>query len=165
MDGGHDPAYSRAPEPDDVVRICRALNDAGARYVLIGGIAVIAHGAGRYTKDVDLLIDDDPDNVARVKRALSILPDNAAAGIADTDIREFEVIRVADEILVDLMGRACGLSYADIVADAEHVDLGGVIVPIASPSSLIRMKNTRRPQDLLDRAYLDGVIRDRKARP
>ena len=78
MDGGHDPAYSRAPEPDDVVRICRALNDAGARYVLIGGIAVIAHGAGRYTKDVDLLIDDAPDNVARVKRALSILPDNAA---------------------------------------------------------------------------------------
>lgn len=164
MDGGHDPAYSRAPEPDDVVRICQALNDAGARYVLIGGIAVIAHGAGRYTKDIDLLIDDAPDNVARVKHALSVLPDNAAADIADTDIREFVVIRVADEILVDLMGRACGLSYADIVADAERVDLGGVIVPIASPSALIRTKNTHRPQDAIDRSFLEGVIRDRDAR-
>lgn len=164
MDGGHDPTYSRAPEPDDVVRICQALNDAGARYVLIGGIAVIAHGAGRYTKDIDLLIDDAPDNVARVKHALSVLPDNAAADIADTDIREFVVIRVADEILVDLMGRACGLSYADIVADAERVDLGGVIVPIASPSALIRTKNTHRPQDAIDRSFLEGVIRDRDAR-
>jgi len=164
VDGGHDPAYSRAPEPDDVVRICQALNDAGARYVLIGGIAVIAYGAGRYTKDIDLLIDDAPENVARVKRALSVLPDNAAAEIADTDIREFVVIRVADEILVDLMGRACGLSYADIVADAERVDLGGVIVPIASPSALIRTKNTHRPQDAIDRSFLEGVIRDRKAR-
>jgi predicted nucleotidyltransferase len=164
VDGGHDPAYSRAPEPDDVVRICQALNDAGARYVLIGGIAVIAHGAGRYTKDIDLLIDDAPDNVARVKHALSVLPDNAAADIADTDIREFVVIRVADEILVDLMGRACGLSYADIVADAERVDLGGVIVPIASPSALIRTKNTHRPQDAIDRSFLEGVIRDRDAR-
>lgn len=164
MDGGHDPAYSRAPEPDDVVRICQALNDAGARYVLIGGIAVIAHGAGRYTKDIDLLIDDAPDNVARVKRALSVLPDNAAAEIADTDIREFVVIRVADEILVDLMGRACGLSYADVIADAERLDLGGVTVPVASPTTLIRTKNTHRPQDAIDRSFLKGVIRDRKAR-
>jgi predicted nucleotidyltransferase len=164
VDGGHDPAYSRAPEPDDVVRICQALNDAGARYVLIGGIAVIAHGAGRYTKDIDLLIDDAPDNVARVKRALSVLPDNAAAEIADTDIREFVVIRVADEILVDLMGRACGLSYADVIADAERLDLGGVTVPVASPTTLIRTKNTHRPQDAIDRSFLKGVIRDRKAR-
>jgi predicted nucleotidyltransferase len=96
VDGGHDPAYSRAPEPDDVVRICQALNDAGARYVLIGGFAVMAHGGGRYTKDIDLLIDDAPFNVARVRRALSVLPDNAAADIADTDIREFVVIRDRD---------------------------------------------------------------------
>ena len=163
MDGGHDPAYSRAPEPDDLVRLCRALNDAGALYLLIGGFAVIAHGAGRFTKDVDLLIDDAPENVARVKQALSVLSDNAAADIADTDIREFVVVRVADEILVDLMGRACGLSYADAVADAEHLDLGGASVPVASPATLIRTKNTRRPQDAIDRSFLEGVIRGRHA--
>jgi hypothetical protein len=36
-------------EPDDIVRLCRALNEAGARYLLIGGFAVVAHGAGRFT--------------------------------------------------------------------------------------------------------------------
>ena len=83
-----DPSYARAPEPDDLVRICRALNGVGARYVLIGGFAVIAHGGTRFTKDIDLLIDDAPENVARVKQALSILADNAAAEIVDTDVGE-----------------------------------------------------------------------------
>ena len=65
MDEQHDPAYARAPEPQDLVRLCRALNGAGARYVLIGGFAVIAHGRGRFTKDIDLLVDDAPENVDR----------------------------------------------------------------------------------------------------
>lgn len=47
---------------------------------------MIAHGAGRFTKDIDLLIDDAPDNVARVRQALSVLADNAAADVADLDV-------------------------------------------------------------------------------
>ena len=163
MDDGHAPHYSRAPEPGDLIRLCGALTEAGARYVLIGGFAVIAHGAGRYTKDIDLLIDDAPENVVRVKRAMSVLADNAAADISETDIREFVVVRVADEILGDLRGRACGLSYADVVEDAERLDLGGVLVPVASPATLIRTKHTHRPQDAIDCAFLEGVIRDRAA--
>lgn len=163
MDDGHAPQYSRAPEPGDLIRLCRALNEAGARFVLIGGFAVMAHGAGRYTKDIDLLIDDAPENVVRVKRAMSVLADNAAADISETDIREFVVVRVADEILVDLMGRACGRSYADVVEDVEHLDLGGVVVPVASPATLIRTKHTHRPQDAIDCSFLEGVIRDRAA--
>jgi hypothetical protein len=158
---GDDSAYARAPEPDDLVRLCRALNDAGARYVLIGGYAVIAHGAARFTKDIDLLVDDAPENVARVKQGMAVLADNAAAEVDDTDLREFVVVRVADEFLVDLMGRACGLSYADAVADAEPRQFGGVTIRVASPATLIRTKQTLRAQDVLDRAFLEGVIRDR----
>ena len=58
MDASDDAPSARAPEPEDLARVCRALNDAGARYVLVGGFAVVAHGAGRFTKDIDLLIDD-----------------------------------------------------------------------------------------------------------
>jgi hypothetical protein len=54
VDESNDDRYAREPDPADVVRICRALNEAGARYLLIGGFAVIAHGAGRFTKGVDL---------------------------------------------------------------------------------------------------------------
>ncbi len=70
MDDPDDAAYARAPEPEDLVRICRALNDAGTRYVLIGGFAVVAHGASRFTKDIDLLVDDSPENVSKRPRAV-----------------------------------------------------------------------------------------------
>lgn len=162
MDDDGDAAHARAPEPQDLARLCRALNDAGARYVLIGGFAVLAHGAGRFTKDIDLLVDDDPVNVALVKQALGVLADNAAAEVADTDVREFEVVRVVDEVIVDLMGRACGLSYADVAVDAERIELEGVTVVVASPAALIRTKNTYRPQDAMDRAFLEGVLRQRQ---
>ncbi len=161
MDARDDPAYARAPGPEDVVRICRALNEAGARYLLIGGFAVIAHGAARFTKDIDLLVDDTPDNITLVKRGLSVLVANAAADVAETDVRNHVVVRVADEIIVGLMGKACGVSYTDAIADVEQLDLGGVSVPVASPAALIRMKNTYRPQDQLDREYLESLIRKR----
>ena len=162
MDERDDASYARAPEPDDLIRICQALNDAGARYVVIGGFALMAHGADRFTKDIDLLVDDAPDNIARVKRGLSVLADNAAADVRDTDVREHVVVRVADEVVVDLMGRACGLSYAEVAADAEQRELGGTLMPLASPATLIRTKNTDRPQDAIDRAFLEDLIKTRR---
>lgn len=164
MDDEDDDRNARAPEPADVLRICRALNESGARYLLIGGFAVIAHGAGRFTKDIDLLVDDAPENVARVKRGLSVLADNAAAEVSDDDVRRHVVVRVADEVVVDLMGRACGLSYEEAARDAEALEREGVLIPLASPATLIRTKGTHRPQDALDRAFLDGVLRERAAR-
>ena len=161
MDDADDDRYARAPTPADLVRICRALNEAQARYLLIGGFAVIAHGAGRFTKDIDLLVDDSPGNVARVKQALAVLPDNAAAHVSDEDVQRHTVVRVADEVVVDLMGRACGLSYAEAAADAEVLERDGVSIPVASPRTLIRLKNTPRPQDAIDRAFLEGVLRAR----
>jgi hypothetical protein len=164
VDDEDDDRSARAPEPDDVIRICRALNEAGARYLLIGGFAVVAHGAGRLTKDIDLLVDDAVDNVARVKRGLAVLSDNAAAEVADDDVQRHVVVRVADEVVVDLMGRACGLSYAEAARDAETLEREGVRIPVASPATLIRTKDTPRPQDAIDRAFLEGVLRERASR-
>ena len=128
--------------------------------MLIGGFAVISHGGGRTTKDIDLLIDDGPENVARVKTALRILADNAAADIDNEDVRRYTVVRVADEIVVDLMGRACGLDYAAAFADAEPMEIDGVTVPVASIRTLIRTKDTFRPSDALDRQFLEGLLRE-----
>jgi hypothetical protein len=164
VDDSNDDRYSRAPEPENVIRICRALNEAEARYLLIGGFAVIAHGAGRFTKVIDLLIDDAPENVARVKKALAVLADNAAADVADDDVRRHVVVRVADEVIVDLMGLACGVSYAEAAADAETLERDGVPIALASPRTLIRTKDTVRPQDVLDRALLEGVLQARAQR-
>jgi hypothetical protein len=67
VDDTHDGPYAREPQVEDVARICQSLNDAGARYILIGGFAVIAHGGARTTKAIDLLVDAAADNVSRIK--------------------------------------------------------------------------------------------------
>jgi predicted nucleotidyltransferase len=158
VDDSDDGVYSRAPTIDDVARISRALSEAGARFVLIGGFAVIVHGSGRTTKDIDLLVDPSPENVARVKQALGILPDNAVAEIDDGDVEKYQVVRVADEVIVDLLGQACGVTYEHAAADAEEVSIGSVQVPVASKQTLIRTKQTIRPSDHGDCEYLRSRI-------
>ena len=43
----------------------------GVRYLIVGGMAFIYHAKPRYTKDIDLWIDPDPDNVLLVNQALT----------------------------------------------------------------------------------------------
>jgi predicted nucleotidyltransferase len=155
MDDEPDGAVSRAPELEDLVALCRALNREGVRYLLIGGFAVILHGFVRTTKDVDLLIDPSDTKVAALKRALASLPDNAAAEIRDADVRQYTVVRVADEIVVNLMASACGITYEEAMRhDVEHRDIDGVRVPLAGKRLLIRLKDTVRPSDQMDVGFL-----------
>ena len=52
--------------------IVEALNNADVRYVVAGGLAVVAQGYLRLTMDVDLVIDLDRDNLLRALNALEI---------------------------------------------------------------------------------------------
>ncbi|HVG09711.1 MAG TPA: nucleotidyl transferase AbiEii/AbiGii toxin family protein [Thermoanaerobaculia bacterium] len=164
MDEENDGLHVRAPTLEDLARLCRSLNETSALYILIGGFAVIAHGGGRTTKDIDFLVDSSPENVARLKVALRVLPDNAAEEIAESDIEKYKVVRVADEVLVDLLGEACGVSYTDAIKDAEILDLAGIQVPVASKLTLIATKQTIRPSDRLDVDFLTSLIEEERMR-
>ena len=50
--------------------IFRALNESGVRYLVVGGLAVNAHGYERMTKDIDLVIQLEPANVLRAWTAI-----------------------------------------------------------------------------------------------
>lgn len=150
----------RPPTLDDVRRICRALHDAEARYVLIGGFAVILHGGERTTKDIDLLVDPAPDNIARLKTALSVLEDDAAREIEPDDLERYSVVRVADEVMVDLLGAACGVTWAEARGSARSIDLDGTPVLVADKRTLIRTKQTIRPSDAADCAWLEALAGD-----
>jgi len=158
MDDADDRAFVRAPTLDDLARVCASLNARGARYLLIGGFAVITHGATRTTKDIDLLVDPAPENIARIKSALSILEDNAAAEIAESDLADYTVVRVADEVLIDLIAKACGVTYEDATQDAENVTVLGIPVPLASKRTLLLTKRTIRPSDAVDRRFLEELL-------
>ncbi|MCH7664352.1 MAG: hypothetical protein IH936_00265 [Acidobacteria bacterium] len=111
MDDSSDGRYPRAPELEDLAELCRRLNEAGARYLLIGGFAVIFHGFTRGTRDIDLLVDPSVENIRAVKQALSSLADNAVAEMEDSELDRYAVVRVADEI-VGFLSRASASSCA-----------------------------------------------------
>ena len=147
----------RPPTLEDVRTICRALQEAGARYVLIGGFAVILHGGERTTKDIDLLVDPGPENVERLKRARSVLEDGAAGEIDPGDLQKYRVVRVADEVMVDLLAAACAVTWAEANETALRIDLDGTPVVVADADTLIRTKRTIRPSDAADRAFLEAL--------
>src|SRR6185436_2298241 len=93
----------RTPEEDDLVKICAALNAEGALYIVVGGVAVNQQGFLRATEDIDLLLEDSKQNQAKVLRALEVLPDKAVLQVQENDLDDYIVVRIADEVVVDLM--------------------------------------------------------------
>lgn len=154
MEPPNQPSASRSPDESDLVRLCRELNVHGVRYLVVGGFAIIQQGLARTTEDIDLLLDPSLDNQSRAKKALLYLPDQAVRELGDEDLTQYVVARVADEILVDLMFSACGVSYADAAGEVEIREVHGVAIPFASARLLWRMKQTVRDKDAADRAWL-----------
>jgi hypothetical protein len=152
------PLEARPAGVDDLVALCRSLNREGARYVVIGGMAIIQAGFVRATQDIDLLIEVTPDNLGRVRRALMELPDHAVKDMTDTDLDHYVVVRVADEIVVDLMKSACGIEYAEASSEVNRVNLDGVEIPFANARLLWKTKQTVRDKDRQDRVFLARLL-------
>ena len=155
------PLEARPPLLEDLVALCRDLNREGARYVVLGGMAVIQAGFVRATNDIDLLIDTSPENQERVRRALMALPDGAVRDVEPDDLDRYVVVRVADEFVVDLMKSACGIDYAAAAPLVDVVDIQGVPIPFASPRLLWRTKQTLRDKDKVDLAFLARLLESR----
>lgn len=68
--------------------ILRALANAEARYLIVGGLAVAAHGYGRLTFDLDLVVQLQPDNVIRTLQALESLGYLPVVPVTATDFAD-----------------------------------------------------------------------------
>lgn len=97
---------ARPPSLADLVSLCRNLNEVHARYLVIGGMAIIQAGFVRATEDIDLLVDTSSENMERVKAALMKLPDGAVRDVANDDLERYVVVRVADEFGLDAPSRS-----------------------------------------------------------
>lgn len=169
-DGPFDPEtgrlISRAPEMRDFARLCRELNTRGCRYVVVGGFAIIQLGLPRTTADVDLLIDSSPENEARVFDALATLPDSCARELQPGDVAKYTVVRVADEIVVDLMANASGISCAEALHGVIIREIDGVPIPFAGPELLYRMKKRAgREKDHGDIYFLEQLFAAQGRKP
>ncbi len=154
---------TRVPSDADLVSLARELNRLGVAYVVVGGFAINRLGFVRATEDIDLLIARDLANQALVKLALEILPDRAIRELGDEDIAQWVVVRVNDDITVDLMTEACGVSYAEASGGIEQEIIDGVSIPFAGAELMLKMKQGAREKDAADRSFLLRLLRERSA--
>ena len=146
---------SREPTLSDVRDLCRELNARQARYIVVGGFAMSALGYNRRTMDIDLLVDTTGDNETRVIDAVATLPDGAASEIKPGEIAQWTVVRIADEIVVDLMSAGCGIDYAAGIESVVTHEVDGIAIPFAGAALLWRMKKpTGREKDIPDLLFL-----------
>ncbi len=137
-----------------LLRVCRLLNAAGARYLIIGGQACILHGLVRTTEDVDLLVEATEENCQRVITALSGLADGAARELTPKDLLENVVVKVADEVEVDVSTHAWKVTYTEAAPNALCKQHGDVTIPFLGLDDLIASKETYRDRDTWDRVRL-----------
>lgn len=149
-----------------VERVLAALGQAGVRYLVVGGVAVVLHGYLRTTLDLDLVLQLDPDNVERALGAFGALGFRPQAPVplssfADPKNRESWArernMTVFSLWNPDLLGFAVDLfvqepfDFDTVYSHAVRVSLEGVEATVVSRDDLVKMKRaTGRPRDLED---------------
>jgi len=159
--------------------IVRALNGAGVRYLVAGGLAVGAHGYPRATMDVDLVVQLRSDNIVAAFHALAGLGYRplvpvTAEGFSDKAQRERWIAEKGMQVLNFFSDQHKATSVDVFVTEpfdfdteydnALNVDLApGLPVQFVSIPTLIRMKEVAgRPRDLDDIQHLRWILIDRK---
>jgi hypothetical protein len=152
-----------------------ALDRRHVRSLLVGGMAVVAHGHGRMTHDIDLILDLERSNVLSALEALAELDYHprvpvTAAQFADPAIRA-QWIRDKNMTLLNLYGDRFRATPVDIFVEepfpfeaayaaAVVADVEGIPFRYVDLDTLIRMKEAAgRPVDLEDARQL-RLIRD-----
>jgi hypothetical protein len=142
-----------------LVAVCRLLNAAGVRYVVMGGFALALHGAVRATKDVDILLEPTLDNARRALGALERLAFGIARELDPAEVIARPLTIIGDDPRVDLLTLAWSVRYADAAPRRRTAWIEGVEIPYADIDTLIRSKQTGRLQDQADVEALEQIKR------
>ena len=148
---------TRREIPLDAAEILTALDRHEVDYVLIGGMAVQAHGHVRTTQDADLLPAPEPSNLRRLVAALKELGARPA-GMGQPPVGwALEASSFTGGVValdtraggVDIHGEPLGgARYDQVRARALVLDVAGARVPVAGLDDLIAMKRASgRPID------------------
>jgi hypothetical protein len=157
------------PFERELHRIAGALREEGARFALVGGLAVSVRTSPRFTRDVDLVVAVADDAAAEritaslVRRGwvtLYIAEQSKAGRLAQ--VRLAERPGSPASAFVDLLFASSGIE-PEIVAAAQETDVApGLRLPVARLGHLVVQKvlardDVRRPQDIVDLRALLAV--------
>jgi len=129
------------------------------RYLVVGGYAVAWHGYPRYTKDIDVWIENTPENATRVVQAI------AQFGFASLGLQEADFL-VPDQIIqlgypparIDILTTLPGVEFENCYMSRVQVEMEGIMVSYIDLENLkISKRASGRLQDLADIENLEQV--------
>jgi Nucleotidyl transferase AbiEii toxin, Type IV TA system len=158
------------PFPDFSPRaLLRALVEGGVDFVVIGGVAAVAHGSAQFTQDLDISYAPDTENLDRLGRVL-VQIGARLRGVTDDvpfipdgrTLRRTRILTLDTPMgLIDLVAEPDGAPpYEQLRERSARERIGGVEVQIASVEDLIAMKKAAgRPKDLVALEELEAIRR------
>jgi hypothetical protein len=151
-----DEPAKRAPGLDDVVLVLSELEKHGVRYALLGGVAMAIHGFPRMTKDIDCIFPRDPENNARLMRAIKDIARKLRLDYLPKKewLDKGYSTAAEGEIGIDILFVAASREFADYEKHIEEREINGVAVKVLDIDGMLMSKETDRPEDLPDRKRL-----------
>lgn len=163
-----------------LVEMWEGLARERVRFVIVGGVAGVAHGSVRRTEDLDICYDTSPDNVERLATLLTAwharlhLPSEPDARLPFTiDVRTFRdspVLTLRTDLgRLDLMDQVTGVGdYTAAVAKSQQEKFGTVELRVLTLDALIASKRAAgRDRDLEHLIELEAlrVLKRELAKP
>jgi predicted nucleotidyltransferase len=155
-----------------IARLLQAMLDAGADFIVIGGVAGNLHGAARATYDLDVVYARIHDNLDRVIRALAPLNPylrGAPKGLpfrwtAETLERGLNFTLTTTVGDIDLLGEVTGGGgYEALLPHSIQVEAFGLKFHCVSLPKLIALKRASgRPRDFDAIAELEVLLEERQ---
>jgi hypothetical protein len=135
-----------------------ALNAVDAEYLVVGALALAAHGHVRATKDLDVWIEASPENAERVYRALAAfgapLDDLTVKDLASSDL----IFQIGvPPLRIDIITSIDDVEFVDAWPERVSSEYADQPVQVLSRRHLIQNKKAAgRLQDLADVEALEG---------
>lgn len=145
---------------DPLLHLLGRFHQEGVEYVLVGGQAVRLNGYVRATEDIGVLVKASRDNGERIIRALDFLKSSEelnADWFLPPDDGTVENIRVADDLLIDLLFSANGETYESVQPHIRELTIEGTPIRVLNIDGLIKTKTDYREKDLLDKRVLARI--------
>jgi hypothetical protein len=129
------------------------------RYLIVGSLAFIYHAKPRYTKDIDLWIDQAPENVAKANRALA---EFGSPSLIDPD-RPDEILQLGNDLhRIDILRSTVELDFDDAWARRIEAPYGEAPANWIDLASLIAIKSRIDQPRHQEDARVLRLVRDRK---
>jgi predicted nucleotidyltransferase len=147
--------------------LIRRLDEGGVEFIVIGGIAAIAHGTARATYDLDIVYRRTPENLDRMVRCLAPIAPYLRGAPPGLPFRfDVETLRAGLNFTLttqlgdlDLLGEVTGGGrYEDLAAETVEMEIFGQRCRCLGLERLIAVKRAAgRPKDFEAIAELEAL--------